>query len=298
MEKQRILFIVNPFAGSNSKHNISEQIHKYLDQTKYDCHIKFTGYPQHGHELALHAVDEGIDIIIANGGDGTVNEVASAIVGSNSTFGIIPGGSGNGFSMHLGLGRSFQKAMKAINDGKIINIDTCKLNDSFYVNVAGLGFDARIAFLTKANKERGFTPYFTATLKESIRFKAEQLKIDIDGKIIEGRFAAAVIANASRYGYSFTIAPTAELTDGELDIILIKEASVPRYFLSAYRFFNKTLHQSKLTEAYKGKKIKITSPNPVYYHLDGEGYDAIKEFTVEIVPQSLKLIIPADTDVK
>jgi YegS/Rv2252/BmrU family lipid kinase len=298
MEKQRILFIVNPFAGTSSKHNISDQIPKFLDQSKYDYHIKFTGYPQHGHELALQAVEDGIDIIIANGGDGTVNEVASAIVGSNSTFGIIPGGSGNGFSMHLGLGRSFQKAMKAINDGKIITIDTCKLNDSFYVNVAGFGFDARIAFLTKANKERGFTHYFTTTIKESRKFKAEHLKLDIDGKVIEGKFAAAVVANASRYGYSFTVAPMAQLTDGVLDIILIKEASVPRYFLSAYRFFNKTLHLSRLTEAHQGKKIKITSPNPVFYHLDGEGYEAINEFTVEVVPQSLKLIIPSDKAVK
>jgi diacylglycerol kinase (ATP) len=297
MEKKSILFIVNPFAGTSSKVNIAEQIPKLLDLNTYDYKIRFTGHPRHGYELAEEAVKEGVDIIIANGGDGTVNEVASAIVGSESTFGIIPGGSGNGFSMHLGLGRSFQKAMKAINGGRIIKIDTCRLNGSFYVNVAGFGFDAKVAFLTKDNKDRGFTHYFTTTLKESKKFKAEQLRLDIDGKIVEGNYAAAVVANASRYGYSFTIAPSAQLTDGLLDITLIKEATVPRYLLSAYRFFNKTLHQSRLTETYQGKNIRITSPNPVYYHLDGEGFEAINEFSVEVVPQSLKLIIPSDTEV-
>ena len=298
MDKKNILFIVNPFAGTSTKKNISDLILQFLDSTKYDHEIVFTEYPNHGKELAQKAVEEGIDIVIANGGDGTVNEVASAIIGSETTFGLIPGGSGNGFSMHLGLGRSFNRAMNAINTGKTIKIDTCKLNGAFYVNVAGFGFDARIAYLTKANKVRGFKHYFTTTLKEAKKFQAQHLKLDIDGKLVEGKYAAAVVANASRYGYNFTIAPTAQLTDGVLDIMLIKEASVYRYFLSAYRFFTKSLHLSRLTETYQGTHIRITADNPVHYHLDGEGHDALKEFDIQIYPQSLNVIVPEDKAIK
>ena len=144
MEKQRILFIVNPFAGTSTKQNIKDLIPKFLDEGKYEFDIVFTEYPLHGYEIAKEAVLAGTDIVVANGGDGTVNEVAAAIAGSDTILGIIPGGSGNGFSMHIGLGRSFNKSMAAINHGKVMSIDTCRLNGEFYVNVAGLGFDARI----------------------------------------------------------------------------------------------------------------------------------------------------------
>ena len=294
MSKKKVDFIVNPFAGTSLKENIGDTIPKFLNTEIYDFEVFFTEYAGHGKELAQKMVSGNTDIIVAFGGDGTVNEVASAVTCSEKVFALIPGGSGNGFSMHLGLGRSIKKALTTINDHDIKRIDTCLLNGQFYINVAGLGFDARVAYLTRENNVRGFWQYFTTTIREAKNYKGHNMKIDIDGKQLDGRYVAAVVANASRYGYNFTIAPTAQLTDGVLDVMLIHEASVFRYFLNAYRFLNKTLHKSKLTDSYTGKHIKIHSEDPLHYHLDGEGKETQQSFEFEIVPESLNLLIPRE----
>lgn len=298
MLKKKVVFIVNPFAGTSTKGNLNTLISKFLNPQIFSFEAIKTTHAGHGHELALDLIHSDVDCIVAVGGDGTINEVASALVGTEKVFAIIPGGSGNGFSMHLGLGRSIKKAIEAINNYKVIAIDTCTFNGQFYINVAGLGFDARIAYLTKENKVRGFGQYFKTTIKEARTFQPKLLKITIDNdQVIEGRFAAAVVANASRYGYNFTIAPAAQLTDGILDVMLITEAPTYRYFLDAYRFLNKSLHLSKLTKTFTGKEIKIECLDNVHYHLDGEGYEAVNCCDIKIVPKSLNVIIPQGMDV-
>lgn len=290
--KKKVVFIVNPFSGTSAKVSTPDLIKSNLDKSKFDYEIKFTEYAGHAIELAEEAKKAEIDFVVAVGGDGSVNEVAKSLVNSKSTLGILPGGSGNGFAMHLGLGRNTEKAIEYINTGRIIKVDTCKVNDRFFTNVAGLGFDARIAYLTKQNSKRGFLPYFLTSLKESRKFKPTTLIIDIDGKKIEGVYAAAVIANASMYGYYFSIAPEASLQDGVLDIMLIKDSPIYKYFLSSYRFLNRSLHKSEITETFRGKNIKIYLQDKEYIHVDGEGYMSETQLNFEINPMSLNVIVP------
>ena len=294
MKKQKIVFIVNPFSGTGSKKKIETLIYKHLDHTRFEISFKFSEYPGHAALLTRQAVADSADIVAAVGGEGTLNEVGSVLIHSNTIMAIVPAGSGNGFAYHLGLGRNIRKALNAINEGHTMWVDTCILNDKKYINVAGLGFDAKIAYLTKQRTQRGFLPYFLTTIKESFHFSAEHFSLEIDGKIIIGNYAIAVIANASMYGYNFSIAPTANINDGLLDILLIKEAPVYKYFYNVYRCFNKTLHLSPLVETYSAKTIKIKSKRPVYYHLDGEGYREEKEFNFHIQPKSLRFIVPAN----
>ena len=297
--KSKIAFIVNPFSGNSSKRTIPEMIAKLLDSEKYDYQIIYTEYAGHAIEIARNCVEDNeIDIVVAVGGDGSVNEVAASLADTNKILGIVPAGSGNGLAMHLGLGRQTSRAISLLNDSKVVEIDTCTVNQKFFINVAGLGFDARVAYLTKANKKRGFLPYFTTSLQEFKNFKPISLTINIDGKIIRGSYAAAVVANASLYGYHFSISPHSSLQDGLLDVVLIKEAPVYKYLLSGWRFLNRSLHRSSLVEIYKGKDVTIESESKDYLHLDGEGFESESNLTFTIAPNSLKVLVPANSKQK
>jgi YegS/Rv2252/BmrU family lipid kinase len=291
-EKKKIVFIINPFSGTSGKISAPELIASRIDSSKFNHSISFTEYAGHAITLSKEATENGADIVVAVGGDGSVNEVAQSLVGTNTCLGVLPGGSGNGFAMHLGLGRNQEKAIEFLNTGKELLIDTCTVNDRFFANVAGIGFDAKIAFMTKKNKKRGFLPYLSTSLKESKNFKPTSLKLKLDGKLIEGEFAAAVVANASMYGFYFTVAPLASLQDGIMDIILIKKSPLYKYFLNSFRFLNRSLHLSKITETYKGKELTISLDEKDYLHVDGEGYESELELNFKINPKSLKVLVP------
>lgn len=290
--KKRIRFIVNPFSGTSGKQTIPNLIKKFLDHSKFDYEIVFTKYAGHAIELAKEGARLQFDYVAAVGGDGSVNEVAQSLMHSNTALIVLPGGSGNGFAMHLGLGRNIQKAIEIINFGKIIEIDTCRVNGRFFINVSGLGFDARIAYKTKKNSKRGFIPYFLTSIREAKKFKAQNLKIKVDGHEIKGEYAAAVVANASMYGYHFTIAPLASMQDGIMDLMLIQKAPLYKYFLMTFRFLNRSLHKSKITESYQGKSITIEMQDENYLHVDGEGFKAEKELSFQLNPRSLKVLAP------
>lgn len=285
--KEQVTFIVNPFSGTTDKNNFANVVGQYIDSDRYAYKIHFTQSAGHATILAKEAVARKEDIVVAVGGDGTINEVAAGLVHSETALAIIPAGSGNGFALHLGMSKDFQKAIIQLNTAKKSKVDTCLLNKKFFINVAGLGFDAQVAYHTKSDTKRGFWNYLKRTLQLSTKYRPEVLSLEIDGKKVEGKYAAAVVANASKYGYFFTIAPFAKLNDGQLDIILFKDTFVPRYFLEAYRFVNNTVHKSSITETYTGRSIKIKSVNKSYYHLDGEGFDKTTDFEINVVPNSI-----------
>jgi diacylglycerol kinase (ATP) len=291
--KKKIRFIVNPFSGTSGKQSTPSLIKQFLDHSKFEYDIVYTKKAGHAIQLAMEGVQQNYDFVAAVGGDGSVNEVAQSLIHSNTSLIVLPGGSGNGFSMHLGLGRSIKKAIQIINTGQVIEIDTCNVNERFFINVSGLGFDARIAYKTKQNKKRGFLPYFITSIREARKFKSQKLKIIVDEQTISGDYAAVVIANASMYGYHFTIAPTASMQDGIMDLMLIKKAPLYRYFLTIFRFLNRTLHKSKITETIQGKSISIEMEDNNYLHVDGEGYEAEKELKFKINPKSLRVLAPA-----
>lgn len=292
--KKKIRFIINPFSGTSGKQSTPSLIKQLIDHSKFEYEIVYTEYAGHAIQLAKEGVNLNYDCVAAVGGDGSVNEVAQSLIYSNTSLIVLPGGSGNGFSMHLGLGRSIKKAIQMINTGKVIEIDTCTVNDRFFINVSGIGFDARIAYKTKQNKRRGFLPYLITSFREALKFKHQKLKIIVDGQTISGEYAAAVVANASMYGYHFTIAPTASMQDGIMDLMLIKKAPLYKYFLTIFRFLNRTLHKSRITETLKGRAISIVMEDDNFLHVDGEGYKAEKELKFKMNSQSLKVLAPAE----
>ena len=290
--KRKLLFIVNPFAGHGSKARIPTIIKQSVNPSKFDYDMVFTEYGGHASELAEKAKEENIDAVISVGGDGTVNEVASSLMYSDTALGIIPGGSGNGLSMHLGIGRNAKKALAIIDNFQTKVIDTATLNDHFYVNMAGIGIDGLVAYKTKLSSKRGFSTYLKGALSEAIKYKNQVYRVEIGGKSFEGKFLSINVANGSMFGYNFTIAPNADTCDGLIDALMIHDAHKIDYFGNAWRFWAGRIHKSKFASLEKTSSIKVTSYDDSYIHIDGEGYPCkAGELNFKVMKESLKVIV-------
>ena len=290
--KKQIRFIVNPFSGIGKKGRLELAIKKQLDHQQYNYEIVKTERVGHATQLAEQAVNDKVDIAVAVGGDGSVNEVAKALIGTETILGILPAGSGNGFAMHLGLGRNFSKAIPFLNQGKIIQIDTCKMNDHAFINLAGVGFQALVANKLKESRLRGFTGYTRFVVQESFNYKTPKFEIIIDGKKIERECLLIEVANAPMFGYNFEIAPHAKLNDGILEVVVIKKLRPWQFPYLAWHSLRKSLEKNGLAENFSGKNIVIKLKEETAAHFDGEGLIANDDLHFSINPLSLKVQVP------
>ncbi len=294
MHKEHIRFIINPVSGYSRKDNIGALLKDNLDHSKYSFDVVYTERKGHATELTQSAIDSGVPIVVACGGDGTVNEVASAIAHSDAVLGIIPNGSGNGFAMHIGMGRNTKRAIKKLNDAIVQTIDTCSVNNQFFLNLAGIGFDALIAYKAESGTKRGLQMYLSMVSKEMIKFKAEDFTINVDGEVIKGPFTTIAVANAAMYGYHFTVAPLAKLTDGLFDVVFVKEASLLRTLGASWRLLNKSLYKSPLIEMRKAKNVRVSTNKKYFFHVDGESYSFHEPLEFKIHPGSIKVLFPSE----
>ncbi len=289
--KTSILFIINPISGGRKKAKIPALIDAYLDKEKFTANYSFTEYAGHAGELAEEAGNKNFDIIVAVGGDGTINEIASKVVQLDKVLGIIPFGSGNGLARFLKIPMDAKKAIQLINKFNITVIDTAKLNDRFFFNMAGVGFDAHISSVFAGNKGRGLNGYVELGLKEIIDYKGQNYQIEIDGKVYKRDAVVLSIANSSQYGNNVHISPKSSLTDGLLDVCIIKPFPLYKLPQLAYQMIRATTHKSTMVEIISGKQIKITRKREDAVHLDGEPFVMGKEINAEINPASLKIIV-------
>ena len=289
--KRNILFIVNPFAGYHSKDRVPALIDRFIPARQFNAEVVFTEYAGHASEIAQSALGQDYDAVVAVGGDGTLNEVASALVYSDMPLGIVPGGSGNGLSMHLGIGRSKKRALHRIAQFKTKYIDSGSVNDRFFINMAGVGMDGLVAYRTKQSSKRGFSNYFKGAIMESVKYKNCHYKVEVDDKEYDGKFLSVNVANGSMFGYHFTVAPDADECDGLMNTMLIHDAHKMDYFGNAWRFFAKRIHKSHFASTEMTTSVKITAYEDSYMHIDGEGYPIeAGELEFKIMPASLKVI--------
>lgn len=289
---KHLVFIVNPFSGTSDKSDFLNKINQNLDLSKFTFEVVYTTHPGHAHEIASkYKGDDKVYALIAVGGDGTVNEVASALLHSDICLGVIPAGSGNGFASHIGMQRNVAKSLKILNTAREELIDTGMYNDErTFVNIAGIGFDAKIVHHSKLDKMRGFLNYFNTTIKLTPGYKPIVAEIETDQGIYRGEYASIVIANATTYGYNFKIAPKASFVDGVFDIVLIKNAPVYKYFLYSPLYFTKGAENLAFLDHITTKHIRVKTTEDSYYHLDGEGIKGKTEYNFDIVPRSLKVL--------
>ncbi|MBD1393787.1 diacylglycerol/lipid kinase family protein [Mucilaginibacter glaciei] len=289
--KRKALFIINPVSGGKKKDGVPELINSYLDHSKFSYETVFSTGIKHARDVARERAAD-YDVIVAVGGDGTINEVASAIAGTDTVLGVIPYGSGNGLSRFLDVPMNAEGAIKSLNRERIITIDAGKMNGKWFFNMAGMGFDAHISHVfAKGSNKRGFFSYFKSSMQEVANYKAQQYQIDIDGVKYQREAFMLSLANSSQYGNNAHVSPTASVQDGLLDVCIIKPFPLYRFPEMGVRMFTKTSPGSQFVEIIKGKHIIITRTQPGPIHLDGEPREAGIAIDIEVQPAALKIIV-------
>lgn len=288
--KRKALFIINPIAGGKSKEHVPQLIQQHLDKATIEPTIVFTEEAGHAHWLAKEAA-KTYQSIIAVGGDGTVNEVASAVVGTSAALGILPFGSGNGLSRFLSIPMDTAKAIQNINENNIELIDAGQMDGQWFFNMAGMGFDAHISQVFAQKTTRGFITYFKSALQEIINYKSQSYHMTIDGMQYDREAFMLSFANSSQYGNNAHVSPQASVQDGLLDVCVIKPFPLYRFPEMGLRMFTKTADTSKYVEIIRGKEIQITRKAAGPAHIDGEPQTLGANAQIKVVPLSLKVIV-------
>jgi YegS/Rv2252/BmrU family lipid kinase len=292
LPKKTILFIINPISGRRTHTYISETIRSGIDKHKYHVKISITESAGHAQQLSREAVEKGTDIVVAAGGDGTINEVASQIIHTETTLGIIPIGSGNGLARHLGIPMTAKKAVQLINKGRTTAIDTASINGKAFVSIAGIGFDALVARKFSDNKKRGFFSYLRIITKAYYSYNPKKYALHFDdGNQFTVRAFFISFANSNQFGYHTSIAPQAKLDDGKLDVCIVQKPRLFEMPLIANLLFLKQIHRSPLVEIIPAKHL-IVKQKKRWINLDGEAVKMKKKLKIEVSPLSLNIIIP------
>ena len=288
--KSKLLLIINPIAGNGLAPLIENDIKASGIEEKYEVTISYSEKRGHAAQLANTAVENKFQVVVAVGGDGTINETASSLVNSSTALGIIPSGSGNGLAMHLQYPKNPLQALLKIKNGKLHKIDTMRVNNRFAVNVSGFGFDGYVASLFDKQRKRGLRSYTLITLREYFSYPEIKFQISIDDQQFDQAAHMIVIANASQFGNAAIIAPNADLKDGLANIIIVKRPPLHLIPSTFYRLFNGTLKSNCFTKMFTGKKLLIKTSNPIHLHIDGEPMNPISEVEVTVSPSTLNVI--------
>ena len=293
MLKSSIIFIINPISGGKKKTFVIDMVNDLIDKEKFLPSFEITTHVGHAAVLARDAVKTGIKTVVAVGGDGTINEVAGALVGSESALAVIPFGSGNGLARFLHIPLKVKKAIDLINTGSARKIDSAEMNGKPFFNIAGIGFDAHVSAAFASNKRRGLVSYIKIGLTEYLNYKGSKYAIEIDGVNRTETAFIISIANSNQYGNDFKIAHDASVTDGLLDFCILRP--IPFYMMLVFFYrllIKKDAEKMKCYEIVKCKSARIIREDAAVTHLDGEPTSLPAELNVRIVPLSLLVICP------
>lgn len=275
---EKILFIINPIAGGGKAKGTRPIIEGYMKNTDFDYSIKMTDKPKDGARLAKEGVESGYTTIVAVGGDGTVNEVAIGILesGKEITLGILPSGTGNDMSRTLDIPSNIENALVKMLERKRKRVDIGIVNNSVFLNIASIGFDAEVVKNTEKFKEKirsGFA-YIIGILDTLIRFKGQRILIEIDDHIMDKAISLVAVGNGRYYGGGLPILPMASVEDGYFHVIVVNKVSrLKLLLLLPTIFFGKHIKLKRYVEIFKAKKVKLITDKETYLNVDGEIYN-------------------------
>ena len=292
MEKQKIVFIINPISGMVKKENVGNQISLYIDKEKYDYQIINTKYAAHAIEITAQVVSNGADIIVAVGGDGSVNEVVNGLKGSNVKLGIIPLGSGNGLARFLKIPFQIKTAIEVLNKGNFTAVDTVNVNDRVFLSIAGIGFDALVAKRFAKYHKRGFWSYFAIATKEYRMYRPKKYQLTLNGETIKRRALMIVFANSDQFGYNTSIAPHALINDGLIDVCIVKKIPAYKMLFFIQLLFLKQLYKTNYLEIIKTDELWIERKRNKVVNIDGEPVRLTKNLHIKVNHLALNVIIP------
>jgi diacylglycerol kinase (ATP) len=288
----KVIFIINPIAGARQKEYILESIAHQFSAELYE--VNFTEYPGHAFEIASDKVKQGMKWIVAVGGDGTVNEVASALVNTQCKLGIIPAGSGNGLARHLGISLQVPEALALIRRHKNQAIDAGMVNGRYFFCTCGTGFDASVGKQFSRDSRRGMLSYVRATIHQYINYSPKTYILKTNHRKIKLKAFLVTFANSGQYGNNAYIAPNAVIDDGMLDLCILRPFPRTSTISLGLRLFFKNIDQSPYLEVMRVKKasLKRKGHKKITIHLDGEPMTLKGRLKIRVVPESLQVMVP------
>jgi len=287
------LFIVNPKSGLKLNKLIEKKIVDHFSKTEHKYFIEYTKHPGNAREIAVKYANKGVGNFVAVGGDGTIREVASMLVGKGFNLGVVPCGSGNGFARNLSIPLNIDDAIKRITDGSVIKVDVGICNNKVFLVTCGFGFDAYIAYLFNNTYHfRGLFFYFLHGFLSYFKYKPKRLRIYFEGKEIISCPFIATVANQRQYGGGALISPSSIVNDGILEMVLIYDMGFFRTASKLRYLFNGRIEEVPFVKIYRAGNFKVVSDYPLLYHLDGE--DFVSEdgvLNISVLKESLNVIV-------
>ncbi|WP_157304255.1 diacylglycerol/lipid kinase family protein [Chitinophaga tropicalis] len=290
---RKILFIINRKAGTDREKRLEGVIRRYLTTKAFSIEIKHLEYLGHGTDLAREAVKSGIDTVVAVGGDGSINEIAQGLTGTDTALAIIPLGSGNGLARALKIPLKVPHALEVIANNRRKAIDVGYANEYMFLSNAGVGFDALIADQFRHTTKRGLWGYARLVIKGFTKYKGPAYSINIDGKTMQERAFLLTVANGNQFGYEFKLAPGANVFDGQLDLCVVPPIGfwglIPIGLYSLLGNIDKTKYMQHLT----GRDIVVKSEELAYLQVDGDAVplNGAEQVRFRVQPGSLQVIV-------
>lgn len=295
---QRVAVIINPISGTGGRPEIArrraELAAALVEARGGDADIFMTERPGHARDLARAALNRGVTLLIAWGGDGTVNEIGSVVAFQDAALAIVRSGSGNGLARELGIPAEPERAFAIAFEGRDLLMDAGELDGHLFFNVAGLGLDARVAhrFAAEGLLRRGFARYMEIAARELFTYSPDEHTVVTDGNVLRERALLVAIANARQYGNGALIAPCARIDDGLLDVVVVAQRSVIATLVQVPRLFLGQIEQVSGITIRQAEHVEITSARPVIYHVDGEPFVGGASITARALPRALRVRVP------
>ena len=287
---KNIAFIVNPISGTKAKNRVAKLIRELLDLQQFAPTVVITEYAGHATQLAQQFAMEDYYAVVAVGGDGTINEVASGLIGTNTALGIVPNGSGNGFARHLDISTRMNRAIEMLNNSEVINVDYGSVNDQPFFSTCGVGFDAIVA-QDFSDSSRGFKGYLQSIFKDFFQYKADTYQLKGEGIDITTTAFLVNFANAGQWGYDAYIAPKASVQDGWLDVAIVSEFPMTAAAGLALSLFTKNIDEKLHMNTIRAKELTLTRTSEGPMHIDGTPVMMPAELHVKIVEEGLKVLV-------
>lgn len=291
---KRALLIVNPISGTRSKAGIITMVKERMEKNGVELECRMTEGPGHAREMAREAVSTGTDMVLAAGGDGTINEIGNAVRDTRVILGMIPCGSGNGLGRTLGIPQEPERALDIIVSGRVLKCDYGLVNEHPFFCTCGVGFDAAVAEKFAANKRRGYITYIKSAVTEYINYSPGVYALSIEGKVVTERALLIAVCNVPQYGNNAYVAPEALITDGLLDITIVHAGSPLSDIIAGVSLFTGTIGRHRSVDVFRVPAATIVRHDAGPVQVDGEPMRMGSRLDVSCARSRLNVFAPGE----
>lgn len=266
----KVMLIINPISGTGNKAGVEEQVEKVMAELGQQLDVRYTGARGDATRLAGEAAREGYYGVLACGGDGTVNETARALCGTETALGILPAGSGNGLARHLHIPVDISMALKVIAANNIVDSDFGTVNDIPFFCTFGMGFDAAVSHRFARQNRRGLLSYVKSAISEYVQYRPQTYTVSANGKLLTEKAFLVAVCNASQWGNNAYIAPEADITDGLLDITIVHSGTAIDTAVMGMDIFTGYISKNTMVHSFRAPACVIYRNDEGEAHVDGE----------------------------